>query len=184
MNFNKKYRAVFLDRDGTIIEDRGHISCTEEVVFYPFSFEALKLLQEKFLLFIVTNQSGISLGKVTREEVDTVNRHIVSALKAHAIAIQQVYCCSHTRSDNCECIKPKPCFINKAVEDYRIDITRSYTIGDHPCDVEFGNNAGATGVFVLTGHGSKHAHELPEPVPCFENLEAAARWILTKPQQP
>ncbi|MBD3322017.1 MAG: HAD-IIIA family hydrolase [Chitinivibrionales bacterium] len=171
-------RAVFLDRDGTIIEDRGHIRSVGDIELYPFAVKALKLLQEKYLLFIVTNQSGIGLGKVRLDDAIKVNDHLVSVLEMAGICIHDVYMCSHTRDDNCECIKPKPYFIQKAQNDYNLDITNSFTIGDHPHDVEFGTRSGATGLYVLTGHGKKHRAGISDHDVFFENLLEAAHWII------
>ncbi len=177
MKDGRKRPAVFLDRDGTIIEDNGYIDRIEQVEFYPFAVDALKMLHEEFLLFIVTNQSGISLGKISGEAAAEVNAHVASVLRSHGITIQQTFCCVHTRDENCACIKPKPYFINKANRDYGIDIAASYTVGDHPHDVEFGDGAGATGLYVLTGHGRKHADDLPANKQRFDNIMDAAAFI-------
>jgi len=170
--------AIFLDRDGTIIEDNGYITSTKEVIIYPFAIKALKKLQNHFYLFIVTNQSGISLGKITKEDADKINQHILNILKSNEIYIKKIYCCSHAKSDNCKCIKPKPYFINKAVKEFGINISKSYSIGDHPHDVDFGRLAGATGLYVLTGHGKKHLNELSQNTLCFKNIYSAAEWII------
>jgi D-glycero-D-manno-heptose 1,7-bisphosphate phosphatase len=170
--------AIFLDRDGTIIEDRGHLSSFDEVVIFPFTFDALRLLQKNFLLFIVTNQSGVALNKVTMAEVARINNLVMESLKSNGIAIQELYCCSHKRDDNCDCIKPKPHFLRLAEKKYGIDLSKSFTIGDHPHDVAFGLNVGATGLYVLTGHGEKHRNDCPESTKSFSNLMDAARWIV------
>lgn len=174
----KKSKAVFLDRDGTVIEDRGHLKVPEQVVFYDFTFKALKLLQKTFMLFIVTNQSGIAKGLLKRKDVEKVNRHVLNVLEQNGIKIKEVYYCPHNREDDCECIKPKPYFLEKAAAKYKIDLDKSYVIGDHPHDVECGLNAGATGIFVLTGHGSKHLDEVKEGWPVAANLLEAAEMIL------
>ncbi|MBD3391295.1 MAG: HAD-IIIA family hydrolase [Chitinivibrionales bacterium] len=170
--------AVFLDRDGTIIEDRGHLGHIGQIELFPFAVEALRMLQEKYLLFIVTNQSGVSLGTITRDAAERVNTHVVRMLLSHGITIQQVYCCFHARHDQCDCIKPRPYFIEKAAGQFSIDIPRSYSIGDHPHDVEFGRAAGATGLYVFTGHGQKHKRELAHGALCFDDLLSAAQWIM------
>ncbi len=171
-------KAVFLDRDGTVIEDRGHLKNPVDAVFYPFTFEALRMLQKEFLLFIVSNQSGIAKKLITKEDVDKVNRRVLEILVENGIRITEVYYCPHNREDNCECIKPKPYFLNQAVEKHGIDLSRSYVIGDHPHDVEFAENAGAKGIYVLTGHGEKHTGELKPGWPVVKNLLEAARLIL------
>lgn len=170
-------KAIFLDRDGTIIEDRGHLSCVEDVEFYPFTYDALRILQKQFFLFIVTNQSSVGLKLISPEAAARVNNFVMSDLQSHGITVQELYCCGHCREDNCECIKPKPYFINKAQSLYDLRIPQSFTVGDHPHDVTFGTAAGATGVYVLTGHGAKHRSEVETGTPVFDNLLEAARWI-------
>lgn len=181
MNNNKINRAMFLDRDGTIIEDRGIISISEDIEIFPFAIQALKMLQEKYLLFIVTNQSAIGLGKVSKEAVTRINMNVMSQLESHGITIQQLYCCSHKKDDNCDCIKPNPYFIREAARTYKVDISQSFSVGDHPHDVEFGKAAGGNGIYVLTGHGKRHIDAIAPDTPCFENLLDAACWILKKP---
>ena len=178
--FHKNTKAIFLDRDGTVIEDRGHLKYPEQVIFYDFTFKALKLLQKDFLLFIVTNQSGIAKGLISKEDVEEVNRHVLNVLAENGIRITEIYYCPHNREDSCECIKPKPYFLNKTAVIYGIKLSESYVIGDHPHDVEFALNAGASGIFILTGHGSKHLDEVRKGWPVAANLLEAAEMILKK----
>ena len=174
-----KHPAVFLDRDGTIIEDNGYISDPLNIEFYPFSFEALQILQEHFLLFIITNQSGVSKGLITENEVKEVNNTIVNVLKSAGIAIFDIFCCSHKNEDNCECKKPKPYFIHKAAGLYNIDLAKSFIIGDHPSDIQCGKNAGITPIYLLSGHGSKHRNELNRDLVVHENLLEASKYIIS-----
>lgn len=172
--------AVFLDRDGTLIEDRGHLSRPDEVVFLPGTFEALRRLQDQFLFFIVTNQSGVGKGIVTGEQVACVNSHVVSCLAAEGFRITTTYVCPHTRDNACLCIKPNPHFLRQAAEHFGVDLRRSFVVGDHPHDVELARRAGARGVYVLTGHGRKHLGELPPGEVVMLDLPAAAAWILAQ----
>lgn len=176
MNNNRK-AAVFLDRDGTIIEDRGHLRDPSEVVFFPETFEALRKLQEHFHLFIVTNQRGIAEGRIIRRDANRVNRSIVSALFDRGIEVQDVYTCPHRRSDNCRCIKPKPYFLRKAGGIYGLNLSKSFTVGDHPHDIQLAKNVGARGFYVLTGHGNKHLPELPEDTEIVGGIMEAAERI-------
>lgn len=178
MNNNRK-AAVFLDRDGTIIEDRGHLRDPSDVVFFPETFEALRKLQEHFHLFIVTNQRGIAEGRITRRDANRVNRGIVSALFDRGIKVQNVYTCPHRRSDNCRCIKPKPYFLRKAGELYGINLNASFTVGDHPHDIQLARNVEARGIYVLTGHGWKHLDELPEDTEIASGMAEAAETIMS-----
>jgi L-threonylcarbamoyladenylate synthase len=170
--------AVFLDRDGTIIEDRGHLRTPSEVVFYPDAVRALVKLQEHFLLFIVTHQPGISGGIVRADEVEQVNAHVVAELRRHGVVISGVYYCPHRREEQCACIKPRPFFLEKAAGEYGLNLARSFVVGDHPHDVALADNAGATGIYVLSGHGAKHRAELPPRTTIVPGIREAADWIL------
>ena len=170
--------AVFLDRDGTLIEDNGSLRSPAEVVFYGATLPALRRLQERFRLFIVTNQSGVAKGELTLDEANQVNAHVVERLRSHGVQIRAVYCCPHQRMDNCVCIKPKPFFLEQAAREHNLDLGRSFVIGDHPHDVELARNVGATGIYVLTGHGLKHRAELRGDAVVAVNIAAAAEWIL------
>jgi D-glycero-D-manno-heptose 1,7-bisphosphate phosphatase len=178
-----KHPAVFIDRDGTLIDDVGYIKHSSEVCFYPFTFEALSALQEHFLLFIITNQSGIAKGITTEKEVEDVNQHIVNKLKEQDIVVYDMFCCPHKSEDNCECKKPKTLFIEKACRLYNIDLSRSFIVGDHPSDVQCGLNAGITPVYLLTGHGKKHQNEISRETVIRDNLFEASKYIIFKINQ-
>ena len=170
--------AIFLDRDGTLIEDQGHLSNPEQAVFYPETVQSLRRLQAHYLLFIVTNQSGVSRGVLLPADADRVNAHVAERLKNAGVAIREVYCCPHTREDGCACMKPKPHFLFKAACDHGIDLSRSFVVGNHPSDVELAVNAGARGIYVLSGHGHKHRNELDAPCEIVEGIRNAADSIL------
>lgn len=171
-------RAVFLDRDGTLIEDRGHLADVSEVIFYPGTAEALLALQQQFLLFIVTNQSGVAKGLIRAEDVERVNSYLLERLAACGVRIARVYVCPHQRTDNCPCIKPKPYFLEQAAAEFGLDLARSFSIGDHPHDVELARNVGGRGIYVSTGHGMKHLGELKAEAIIVADIVAAAGWIL------
>ncbi|MBP7049772.1 MAG: HAD family hydrolase [Phycisphaerae bacterium] len=171
--------AVFLDRDGTIVEDRGVLAEPSDVVFYPDTVDALKRLHDRFLLFIVTNQPWVARGIITLDQVNRVNASVVSHLAQHGIAITAVYVCPHEREQGCPCIKPQPYFLHKAEKDYGVDLERSFTVGDHPHDVEFARSVGAQGVYVRTGHGEKHLAEMGPNEIITSGIAEAADWILS-----
>lgn len=172
-----KHPAVFLDRDGTLIEDAGFLRGVAQVEFYPQTFRALRRLNG-FVLFIVTNQSGIAKGHILAEEAHTVNDFVVRSLAEEGSRIEAVYCCPHQRSDGCACMKPSPHFLRIAASEYEIDLTRSFVVGDHPSDVELAHAVGAKGIYVLTGHGQKHHAELQVPATVVADIAAAADAIL------
>ncbi len=174
--------AIFLDRDGTIIEDRGHLRDPSDVVLFPGTFLALRKLQDYFLLFIVTNQAGIAEGKISLDDANRVNSGIVAALAEGGVEVTDVYVCPHRRSDNCHCIKPKPYFVKKAAKDYRIDLQRSFVVGDHPHDIQLARNVRARGVYVLTGHGRKHLTEVLDDTCIVPGIMEAAEKIATRYQ--
>jgi histidinol-phosphate phosphatase family protein len=172
-----KKPAVFLDRDGILMEDAGFLRDVAQVDFYPQTFSALRRLGD-FVLFIVTNQSGIAKGHIRTEEARAVNDHVVRRLADAGTKIQALYCCPHQQTDGCECIKPNPYFLRIAERDHEIDLTRSFVVGDHPSDVELAHTVGAKGIYVLTGHGEKHRAELRVPGTVVADIGAAADVIL------
>ncbi len=175
---NGRKPAIFLDRDGTLIEDRGHLSHPNDVVFYPDTANALLRLQRHARLFIVTNQSGIGKGLITAADADRVNNHVVEQLRQKGVQIERVYCCPHRRDENCSCMKPAPLFMEQAEQEYGLDLSASFAIGDHPHDVHFAENAGGTGIYILTGHGQQHRNELPAETTVLPGIREAADWII------
>jgi len=151
---------VFLDRDGTLIADRGDLADPADVELLPGVVEILAEIQARFALFIVTNQSAVAAGRLTGEQVERVNAAVVERLRAAQVVIERVFVCPHARADGCDCIKPKPHFLEVAAREHGIDLGRSFTVGDHPHDAELATSVGATGVYVLTGHGLRHLGEL------------------------
>lgn len=174
--------AVFLDRDGTLVEDRGLLAQPSDVVFYPDTFEALRRLQELFVLFIVTHQPWVARGVVTLDQVHGVNAWILARLAEEGVIVAEAYVCPHNREERCRCIKPRPYFLEKAAKDHSIDLRRSFTVGDHPHDVEFARSVGARGVYVRTGHGEKHVNELAPGEIVTSGISEAAEWILANSQ--
>jgi len=173
-----KRPAVFLDRDGTLIEDRGHLSDPAQVAFFPETASALRRLDGRFELFIVTNQNGIAKGFTTPDQVRLVNDFVVARLWEEGIDIREVYTCPHQRSDGCACIKPNPHFLRKAETDHGIDLRGSFVVGDHPADVELAANVGARGIYVLSGHGGKHREEVHVACDIVAGIAEAVERVL------
>ncbi len=178
----RKNKAIFLDRDGTIIEDKNYAYKIEDLELLPGVIDGLKLLQKEFIFFIITNQSGIGRGYYTVEDFHKFNNHLIKELKEHSIKIEKTYFCPHLKEDNCECRKPKTKFIDTIVSDFNIDIKNSWMIGDHPSDVLCGINAGCKTVFLLTGHGQEHIQDLEKngitPNIITNNFLKAAKEII------
>lgn len=173
--------AIFLDRDGTIIEDVGVLSDPAHIRLFDDTIQTLSELQKKYLLFVVTNQGGIARGELSRSHVDAVNRALDAMLRSSGVTVQAWYVCPHDRSDECRCIKPNPTFLQEAAKTYNLDLSASFVMGDHPHDVATGDTVGAFGLYVLTGHGMRHLSELPESRLVFHTLSEAGQWMLSHP---
>lgn len=174
-----KTPAIFLDRDGTINEDVGYICSMEEFRLVPNAIEAMRMLEDKYELFIVTNQSGVARGFFTEEELIDFNRQVEAFLLDKGIKIKKTYYCPHLSVKDCECHKPSPYFLKQAEKEYDVDLPGSFTIGDHPHDIEMGIAAGVKPVYLFSGHGRKHKDELTaKPVHFAEDLYEAAKWII------
>lgn len=173
-------KGIFLDRDGTIIRDKGFIKETKQVRFYPYTFKALSLAQKYFKLFIITNQPGISKGYLTLDETIKINEYILKILRERGIIIERIYCCPHSKEDNCSCRKPKTYFVDLASKEYSLDLKNSYVIGDHPSDIQLAQNAGMQGIYVLTGHGKRHYNDVEYNITKKINLKKAIEYIISK----
>lgn len=185
MNYLKTKRAIFLDRDGTINEDVGELFTIDKLLFIPSAIDALKLLRERFLLFIITNQAGIAKGSFTESEFLKFNKQYIDILNKEGIKIEEVFYCPHSENNNCICRKPKTYFIDIARKKYNLNLGKSFIVGDHPSDVELGSKTGMKSIFLLTGHGSKHLHEIKNNRQYLisENIYNAALLILKLNQE-
>lgn len=176
-----KKMAIFLDRDGTLNEDPGYVHKVEDFKLLPGVIEGLKLLQERFIFILITNQSGIGRGYYTLEDFQKFNTLVINTLKSNQITILKTYYCPHNPQVKCECRKPNPTNILHAAEEFDIDIKQSWTVGDHPSDIQFGINAGCRTVFLCTGHGLEHYGELEQkgikPTYIAKDFLSAAHYI-------
>lgn len=172
-------RAIFLDRDGTINEDVGDLYQAGKLKFIPRAIEALKILQEYFSLFIVTNQSGINRKVFNQNDFLRFNRYFLSLLHAEGITINKVYYCPHTEEEKCLCHKPSPYFLQAASRDYGVDLKNSFILGDHPHDINMAHKAGCHSVYLLTGHGQKHRKELSaKPDFIAPDIYTGSFWVI------
>ena len=172
-----KQKAVFIDRDGTLIEEVNFLHRVEELRFFPFTDESVRLLKENgFLVVLVTNQSGIGRGIYTENDMHAVHAAIQTNLTEKLDAI---YFCPHLPDGDCQCRKPRLGMIEAACADLPIDLENSWMIGDKNLDVELGLNAGVKPVLVKTGYGEKHLPELERPpFAVAENLLEAVKIVL------
>ncbi len=172
-----KRPAVFIDRDGTLIEEVNFLSRVEELRIFPFTPPAIKLLKDNgYLIIVLTNQSGIARGKYTEADMHAIHDQIQIELGG---AIDAFYFCPHLPSAECECRKPGLGMINAAIADFEIDMSASWMVGDKKIDVETGENANIQSALVLTGYGLKHQPTLNHlPTVISETLADAAHRIL------
>jgi D-glycero-D-manno-heptose 1,7-bisphosphate phosphatase len=153
------HRAVFLDRDGTIVEDAGFLHEPGKVKLLPGAADAIKRLNEHgYLVVIVTNQSGIARGLYTVLDYSAVQRRLVELLAAHDAHIDGAYFCPHHPqfSGPCECRKPGLKLFNDARQALDIDFRRSWFVGDRLADVQPARELGGHGILVATGEGNLH----------------------------
>ena len=175
--------AVFLDRDGTIMEDANYVGQLERVTLIPGAAAALQQLQTAgYRLFIITNQSGVGRGYFTREAVEQIHAHLDEQFGRSGVKFAGYYVCPHHPADNCECRKPRPKLLLDAAAREGVDLAGSYMIGDRASDIQAGVNAGTRTVLVLTGVG-RETQVAGQVQPDFvaTDLAAAAAWILNQP---
>ncbi len=176
-------RAVFLDRDGTLIEERDYLRCPEDVALFPSAGAALRRLRDAgFQLIQVTNQSGVGRGYFTMEDVERVNARVAEECGRHDVRFEKVYVAPESPNQPSRGRKPSPQFLLDARDELGLDLAQSYMIGDKLIDLECGWNAGVkTAILVRTGYGAeterKHGAQLGRAV-VVNDLAAAADWIL------
>lgn len=143
---------ALLDRDGTLIRDVPFLNDAERVELLPGVGEGLAELQAAgFALAIVTNQQGVGLGYLTRQEMIAVNQKLFRALAPFGVRISRVYYCPHTAADLCDCRKPGAAMIRRALQDFRLPGERTVMIGDTAADIEAGAAAGCRTIRVGDG---------------------------------
>lgn len=172
--------AIFVDRDGTLVEEVNYLSDVKDLRLFPSTAAALTQLKTKgFWIIVITNQSGIGRGIYNVAAMDRVHHAMQRQLGG---LIDNFYYCPHTPSGGCSCRKPLTGMIDQARERFRIDMSRSWMIGDKVMDIETGINAQVRTALVLTGYGRQHRDLLfRAPDVIAENIGEAAAAILTYP---
>ena len=172
-----KQKAVFLDRDGTLIEEVNFLHRVEDLRFFSYTERAVELLKKNgFLVIVVTNQSGIGREIFGESAMHEIHSEIQKRLENK---IDAFYFCPHLPDANCVCRKPNLGMIENAVKDFEIDLENSWMIGDKAIDVETGINAGIKTALVLTGYGRKAAENLEKnPTIIAANLLEAVRHVI------
>jgi D-glycero-D-manno-heptose 1,7-bisphosphate phosphatase len=180
---------VFLDRDGTLIEEVGYLDRTERIALYPYATDAIRSLNRAgFPVVMVTNQSGIARGFFSEAVVEDCHRHIAELLGRGGAHIDAYYYCPHHPDGRvpeyairCECRKPGRGLVDRAARELGVNPERSFTVGDRWVDIALARTIGGRGVLVRTGYGAGEEQRPPGDLAAdavVDNLAAAASWIL------
>jgi D-glycero-D-manno-heptose 1,7-bisphosphate phosphatase len=181
--------AVFVDRDGTLLEEAGYLDRIEKIAFFPYATDAVRLLNRAgFPVIVITNQSGVGRGMYSEEFVIRTHEVMAERLAAGGARVDAYYYCPHLADARveryrieCDCRKPSPGMLRKAAADLHLDLRRSFAVGDKWTDVAVATAVGAKGILVRTGYGRSSEADRPAGVdPAFvaDNIAAAAAWIL------
>ena len=190
----KKNIAVFLDRDGTINEEVGYLDSLDKLKIIPSAYEAIRLINESGMkVVVISNQAGVARGFFTEDFVKITHEYLQTALRQQGATIDNFYYCPHHPTEgiepyrkDCNCRKPAPGMLLRAVQDLNIDLTRSYLVGDRFNDMEAGKKIGVRGILVKTGFGQSLLQDdgpdeaTPENKPDFiaADILEAVKWIL------
>ena len=181
--------AVFVDRDGTLLEEAGYLDRLDRLVFFPFAIDAVRLLNRAdYAVVIVTNQSGIARGMYGEPFVHEAHAVMKTKMEEGGARVDGIYYCPHHPDatvpefkGDCDCRKPAPGMLIAAARDLGLDLSRSFSVGDKWTDVAVGAAAGGRGILVRTGYGRSTEAALPVdvvPATIADNLVAAVAWIL------
>ena len=172
-----KQPAVFLDRDGTLIEEVNYLHRVEDLRLFPATATALSSLKDAgYLVIIVTNQSGIGREVYTERDMHNVHEAMQKQLDG---AIDAFYFCPHLPCDGCRCRKPDVGMIESAMADFEIDLENSWMVGDKDIDVLVGQAARLKTALVLTGYGRAHRETLQiQPEIAADDIAGAIKQII------
>ena len=179
------FPAIFLDRDGVIIENRSdYVQNWSQVEIYPDAIRALSLSAiRNYKIVIVTNQSAVGRGIISLDTANEINSRLVNLIHQRGGQVAGVYMCPHTPEDGCFCRKPKPGLLLQAAKDLSLDLQRAWIIGDAWSDVQAGQAAGVRQAILLkTGRGEKqlsqsHPNNITNHL-IFDNLSTAFKAII------
>jgi D-glycero-D-manno-heptose 1,7-bisphosphate phosphatase len=176
-------RAVFLDRDGTILVEKNYLADPDDVELIPGAADALRRLGDAGrVLVVVSNQSGIARGYFGETEYRAVERRVQELLAAEGVVLDASEHCPHHPefTGPCECRKPGLALFRKAAGALDIDLAGSAFIGDRPGDVLPALDFGGLGILVRTGYGAEHIRDVPPGIRVVADLPEAAELVLRK----
>jgi D-glycero-D-manno-heptose 1,7-bisphosphate phosphatase len=184
--------AVFLDRDGTILDELGYLTPDSTIHVYPFSIDAIRLLSRGgYAVVVITNQGGIGLGLYDHAFVDRTHADLARQFAAGGASVDGWYYCPHHPEAvvpefklACECRKPAIGLVAAAARDLDLDLGQSWIVGDQWRDIELAHRSGARSILVRTGYGRRLETDWPEgvarPTLVVDNLMEAAAQILVR----
>lgn len=183
--------AVFLDRDGTISEEMGYANHLSRFSIFPYAGVAIRRLNEAGLaVIVVTNQSGAARGFFPESLIQEIHAKMEKQLAEAGAHVDGIYYCPHIRDHNCECRKPLPGMVKRAVAEHKLDLKRSVLVSDRYDDISMAHAVGCRGILVLSGYGRGeyewNRHGWPrQPDDVVENLKEAVDLIcgVAKTQQ-
>ena len=154
MTSMKNYKkALFLDRDGVINIDYGYVHKIDNFTFVEGIFDLISLFQQAgYLIFIVTNQSGIGRGYYTENDFQTLSKWLKKQFRLRYIEISEIYHCPHTPETQCQCRKPQIGMLESCLKHYHIDLEHSFMIGDKPSDMAFAKQASIPNRIAISTH--------------------------------
>lgn len=166
-------KALFLDRDGVINVDHGYVSKIEDFEFTEGIFDLLRLFSHTgYLLFVVTNQSGIGRNYYSKQDFETLTHWMVERFHLEEIKIHDVQFCPHRPEENCQCRKPKTGMIENILKEYEIDLENSWLIGDKQSDIDLALNENISNrVAIGNGHIVNSTYSFDTIIQCKEYLE-------------
>ena len=181
--------AIFLDRDGVIIENRSdYVRSWSDVFVFPQALTALALLSRlPTKIFVVTNQSAVGRGMIDLDAVHHINQRLLDIIVQNSGRVDDFYVCPHLPSDRCTCRKPEPGLILQAARQFQIDLSKSFLVGDALSDIQAAQNAGIINTYLVrTGRGAEQATMLLDSpisgcITC-NDLLAAAQLIIARDQ--
>lgn len=184
---NLRRRAAFIDRDGVIVEDVGYLTEPSQLRLLPYAADGIRLLQDRFLIVIITNQSAVARGLLDEEGLLSVHQELATALYSREAIVDAVYACPHhpvfgvppSYRAQCYCRKPWPGMMIQASQDFDIQLNWSVTIGDKRSDILAGQRADIPITTLVKSHQTD-LESLPDVRPTYvaNNLREAARLIL------
>ncbi|MGE0473572.1 MAG: D-glycero-alpha-D-manno-heptose-1,7-bisphosphate 7-phosphatase [Nitrospirales bacterium] len=182
----KAQTAVFLDRDGTLNEDRGYVTSVKDFVLLPGVCEGIARLNRLRLpVIVVTNQSAIARGLMTEEDLSQIHQGFAHSLQCAGAHVDAFYFCPHHPQAGCECRKPQPGMIYQAVRDFGLNISRCCLIGDKHSDLETAQASGMEGVLVKTSPYASQAlaayrNNLLPIAYVADSFSQAIDWVVQK----